>query len=442
METYEILLIPIYIVILTLFASNLKRKSTFKEQNTFFYYALFTKFFFAISAGLVYKYIYLGGDTYNFYQIAEVYFKCFTTEPHLILDMFMYEGGQQLIPRSIDHYNIYFYSWYRAETSAFFLSKIAGFFNLFSFNSYFLCSLFFGLISFWGNWHLYLTISKYYPTLYKKLSFVILFIPSVCFWSSGIFKDTITFACVGYLTYFLDSFFINKKRKALDLIIALICIYSLNTIKAYVLICFTGSGLFWYFFNIREKIQSNFMRNSITPLLLVIIITALFQVLNLVGENQQKYSVDNMFQTIQTAQDWHSQISAEDKKYSLGTYNQTFIGLLSILPQAVFIAIFRPFIWESGIGLMLLSALENLFITYLFLTAVLMNLNMFRKEVSRSPLIIYCIVFTITLAFMVGASSYNFGALTRYRVSFIPLLLSAILIIQHKVKISKSNKSS
>ena len=48
--------------------------------------------------------------------------------------------------------------------------------------------------------------------------------------------------------------------------------------------------------------------------LLITISFALFQVLNVIGENQSKYSVDNMFNTIQTAQSWHTQISQEGKK--------------------------------------------------------------------------------------------------------------------------------
>ena len=425
---------------LSALASTLKKKALFNEQKKYFYYALFSKFFFALSAGLVYKYIYLGGDTYNFYQIAQVYYKCFTNEPELLLDLFMFEGGNTVIPRNIDQYNIDFYSWYRAETSAFFTSKIAGFFNLFSFDSYFLCSLFFALIAFWGNWNLYLTISNYYPNLSKPLAYVVLFMPSVCFWSSGIFKDTITFACVGYLTYFVDSFFIKKKRNLTSFFVAIICIYFLNTIKAYVLVCFIGASLFWYFFNVRDNIKSNILKNTITPLLLTLVLIAIFQVLNLVGENQKKYSVDNMFVTLQTAQQWHTEVSQEGKAYSLGAYDQSFAGLLSIMPQAIFVAIFRPFIWESGFGLMLLSALENLFISYIFIKVIVLRFGKIRKELSKNPILIYCLIFTITLAFMVGASSYNFGALTRYRVSFVPLLLAILIIIEQKTSSLRENQ--
>ena len=103
------------------------------------------------------------------------------------------------------------------------------------------------------------------------------------------------------------------------------------------------------------------------------------------------------------------------------------------MPEAIFVAIFRPFIWESGLGLMLLSAIENLFISYLVIQLALRNFRAFFRIISRDPILLYCVIFTLTLAFMVGVSSYNFGALTRYRVSFVPLLLSAIIIARKNI---------
>ena len=73
MELYELLLIPVYILILALIISPLKKIAT-SNQVEFFYPAFLVKVFFAISAGLVYKYIYYGGDTYNFYSIAQVFY--------------------------------------------------------------------------------------------------------------------------------------------------------------------------------------------------------------------------------------------------------------------------------------------------------------------------------------------------------------------------------
>ena len=54
----------------------------------------------------------------------------------------------------------------------------------------------------------------------------------------------------------MDTFFIRKKRTLLDIITALVCIYFLNIIKAYVLVCVAGASLFWYSYNLRKNIKS------------------------------------------------------------------------------------------------------------------------------------------------------------------------------------------
>ena len=172
-------------------------------------------------------------------------------------------------------------------------------------------------------------------------------------------------------------------------------------------------------------------------MLILLVTIALTQVLTVVGESQTKYSLDNMFNTIETAQNWHTQISEEGKRYSLGSYDQSFLGLLTIMPEAIFTAIFRPFIWESGLGLMLLSAIENLFIAYLIFQLIIKQPTKIVSQITKEPILVYCVIFTLTLAFMVGASSYNFGALTRYRVTFVPLLLATAIIIKHKLSIKK-----
>jgi hypothetical protein len=42
------------------------------------------------------------------------------------------------------------------------------------------------------------------------------------------------------------------------------------------------------------------------------------------------------------------------------------------------------------------------------------------------------------LAFIIGFTTYNFGALARYKIPLIPFYLSALVIIQHLHKEKKS----
>ena len=40
--------------------------------------------------------------------------------------------------------------------------------------------------------------------------------------------------------------------------------------------------------------------------------------------------------------------------------------------------------------------------------------------ISKDPNLVFCLVFSIIFAFAVGISSYNFGALSRYKIPCLP----------------------
>jgi hypothetical protein len=122
--------------------------------------------------------------------------------------------------------------------------------------------------------------------------------------------------------------------------------------------------------------------------------------------------------------------------YSLGEFDGTFASMLSKLPQAVVVTLYRPFIWEVRNPVMLLSALEAIFFLYL-------TIQMFRsfkikvllKMLNDQPVLLFCFIFSITFAFAVGISSYNFGTLVRYKIPLMPFFLAALYIIQSQSEI-------
>jgi hypothetical protein len=50
-----------------------------------------------------------------------------------------------------------------------------------------------------------------------------------------------------------------------------------------------------------------------------------------------------------------------------------------------------------------------------------------------------CVVFALFFGFAVGFSSYNFGALSRYKIPAVPFFIAALFIIRHKAKEAKSS---
>ena len=54
------------------------------------------------------------------------------------------------------------------------------------------------------------------------------------------------------------------------------------------------------------------------------------------------------------------------------------------------------------------------------------------KSVRKNPSVQFFLIFTIIFAFAVGISSYNFGALSRYRIPCLPFYILALVLIYYE----------
>ena len=87
---------------------------------------------------------------------------------------------------------------------------------------------------------------------------------------------------------------------------------------------------------------------------------------------------------------------------------------------------------------MLLSALESIFL--MIATLYVMGRKKFAVfKALGDPNILFCLVFSITFAFAVGVSTFNFGTLTRYKIPLLPFYLLALFLISNY---SNSDKKS
>jgi hypothetical protein len=148
-----------------------------------------------------------------------------------------------------------------------------------------------------------------------------------------------------------------------------------------------------------------------------------------------KYAIDNLSTTLEAFQSWHY---AEGDLYGATVYSlgdmtdiSTF-GLLKKIPLAINVTFFRPYIWESKKPVILLSALESLWFLILTLqTFRLVGVFGFFRILRSDPFITFCFIFAMTFGFAVGLSSYNFGALVRYKIPCMPFFLCTMYIIKN-----------
>jgi hypothetical protein len=127
--------------------------------------------------------------------------------------------------------------------------------------------------------------------------------------------------------------------------------------------------------------------------------------------------------------------------YSLGEFDGTWTNMLSKAPQAIFVTLYRPFLWEARNPVMLLSALEAVFFLFMTLKVIWeMKFSWLLRLVGKQPVVLFCVLFAVTFSFAVGVSSYNFGTLVRYKIPMMPFLLASLYIMQSQAIVKKRKK--
>ena len=393
----------------------------------------------AVAVGLLYQFYYVGegGDTFGYFWGANRIWQYFLNNPVDAFRVIFWDGdfggGIYRLVSRMPNYN---------DPQSFFVSRVAGLFGLLCFGNYTGIALLFAALSFSGSWALYTSLSKLYPGVQGWMALGILFVPSVVFWGSGILKDTITFSAFCWMIYAFINLLIFNKRRILSIIIFLIGFFFIFSIKKYILMIFIPSLMLWvYLLNI-IKIKSRIIRYSIAPLILSILIYSSYQAVYQVFEDDPRYSIDKITKTIYvTAYDIRYWTGSEaGSGYDLGSVPETTQDLVRLIPAAVNVTIFRPYLWEASNPLMVVLALEST----IFL--ILVVLLLFRggittiRSLSKDPFLLFALVFTIGFAYAVGVSTWNFGTLVRYKIPMMPIFASLLVGIYWHSRSLKSIK--
>ncbi|MBL0130309.1 MAG: hypothetical protein IPP43_03595 [Chitinophagaceae bacterium] len=112
-----------------------------------------------------------------------------------------------------------------------------------------------------GTIRLFKTFYHFYPKLYRELALACLFLPSVCYWSSGLLKDPICLGAVGYITYAFLNLFVKKEKYLISIAWIVACGFLLYIIKIYILLVLVLSLLIWQFAEFNKLIENKSLRS-------------------------------------------------------------------------------------------------------------------------------------------------------------------------------------
>ena len=173
------------------------------------------------------------------------------------------------------------------------------------------------------------------------------------------------------------------------------------------------------------------------PILILVVAFGGMYALRYVGESVggNFSDVDSMLGQASVTQQDLKQEYYQGHSFDIGDFDGSLGSLLSIGPKAIIAGLYRPFIFESGNAVMLLSGLEN---TALLLLSIFVffkaGIKYTLKQILGNPFVSMCFLFSVVLALGIGISTSNFGALVRFKIPLIPFFAIGWLEILYSKK--------
>lgn len=365
------------------------------------------KLFAGIAYGILFKYYYGGGDTWNLWAQVEAFNHQYATS---FIDYF------QAIFSPIDPYS-------GNPRSVFFMRTISPF-ALFSGHNYWVVSCYFSLFSFWATWRFIDVLSKIFEAYRHWIILVLGFLPSFLFWSSGITKETLANGSLFYLLGVVLSLYSGGKLRYRQGILFLLWFFILFMIRHYLAGVFTFTAISVL---IDRFLPFRVYWARILSFFLIMAFGLFFIRFFYVRLRPERFPI--------TFYELHEQIKEQSSPDGMIQFHlaPTWKSVFSNLPKSTFAGLFRPLPGDHGGLWAIFIILEN----SILLIALLLTFLHYKKIQWRHPLILYALVFVLVLASILPLTTPNFGSLVRYKSSYMPLLFLVFSALPYHVYLRK-----
>jgi hypothetical protein len=433
---------PLYLLLFYFLAERIvaKNKNNLLYKKYFiggFWYKMFGSFCFY----LIYAFYYRGGDSCTYFINGTVFneymlFENFGDGLRVIFSNF---SGYENFPSWVYYKSAYVYGegYILIDSRALLTARISSVVSIFCLNSYLCTNLAFGFLSYIAIFKLFTLFCRLYPEWSQGLSFAFLKVPSVIFWGSSVNKDTICLAMLCILIYTFYKVFIQLQFSLKYLLVLPLCAYVIFSIKSYILVAAIPGLIVFVLINYQNRMLSGAARYLFTPFLVAISVVSLLLLYQTLSDTFSEFSADNLAKKAEGFQSWHTQLQDESggSGYSLGEMDFSAGSILRTSPLALAIALFGPFPWQVRNAVMFLSSLEGMYFFYLFLVAFSSSYGLSKiGKIGVEPVLLFCLLFTVILGISVGLTSFNYGALVRFKIPLMPFFASFLVLLRQPLK--------
>ena len=399
------LLFAAYLVLFAWLVTKIK----FFAQSGFSSSQLVIIFLLKVMAGIFYGWIgiYYGQmaqmiDTWAYHVQSLQEYHLLTTHP---IDFFTnlfhnsYEGGYTNFLSSRN-------SWWNDVKANFFI-KIMAIFDLFSFGNYYVNVIFYSFISLFGPMAIYRIMKDVFPRQKVPLLIAVFLVPSFIYWTSGLHKEGLIFLGLSLIMYHFYFGFKEKRFTVSRVLMILVGFVLMLILRNFLLLPLVSPLLAWIICY-KMKLKPVLVFTTVFTVFLVLFFTVKY----IIPGMDLPQSVVNKRQDFIELQG-HTSVNVNDLK-------PTFTSFLQTAPEAFSLSILRPYPSDVRHLLSLAAAIETSAILVFFLVFLFWR----KRGMHFSPLILFCLFFSVGVLFMIGYSVNNLGAIVRYRSIVFPLLLA------------------
>ena len=304
--------------------------------------------------------------------------------------------------------------------------KLVSIFNILSRGDYYINSLFFNFIIFFGHVTFYKLFIKIYP--HKKTGVIIgcFLLPSTIYFSSGIHKDGLVFLMLSVLVYWVYQWLQQNKITIKRLLLICVCLIFLFLIRPFIFIALAPALAAW-FIAVKTK----------WPVLWTF--TGVYLITGLLFFNIG--SVLNKIKPMEiiiAKQTEYLQLQKSDTEIKLTPLQPNFKSFATNAPQALNHLLLRPYVWELPVKSLLPLNIELAFYQILFLLFLFFR----KRDAESANRLFYCFIvfFTLTIFLLIGYIVPNLGSIVRYRSIYLPLLITPLLCLVDWNKLIKPSK--
>jgi hypothetical protein len=349
-----------------------------------------------------------GNDYWDTNDYAREEYQLLQTNPlKYLINIFTsgYQGGYAGIFSSSDSY------WNDLRGNI--VIKLVSIFNIFSRGNYYINSLFFNSIIFFGHVILYRLFIKIFPERNLWVIIGCFLLPSTIYFSSGIHKDGLVFLMLAILIYSVYESILKNKVGLKRFLLIIFSLALLFLLRNFIFLALLPALFSWVL-----------VVNTKWPAIAVF--TAIYLLCGLLVFNIGTVAPKiKPLEIITAKQTEYLKLQKAATQIELTPLQPTFKSFAFNAPQAINHSFLRPYIWELPVNSVLPLSIELLIYQFLILLLIFFRIKNFNP--AHKPFLLFALFFCITVFLIIGYIVPNLGSLVRYRSLYLPLIITPVL---------------